>query len=169
MLANLGLATRAPFHILLFSLTFGGGFFHSFIVSPIAFKHLEREQFGKLQNKIFPFFFLGQTLSPIVLALTSPITLTRVAIGLLSVSAVSGAANYFWLLPLCKKLKEDRVQLIAENRHEIVEDGVTHATAEFERATKQFGKYHGISTLVNMVSIATIGAYGVVLSKGFAK
>lgn len=169
MVANLGLATRAPIHILVFSLTFGGGFFHSFIASPIAFKHLEREQFGKLQNKIFPFFFLGQTLSPLLLSLVSPIALTRLTIGLLSVSAVSGAANYFWLLPLCQRIKEERLKLIADNRHEVVEDGVTHATVEFERVSKQFGKYHGISTLVNMLSIVSLGVYGIVFSKAVTK
>lgn len=165
MISKLGLNTSAPYHFLLYSLTFGGGVFHSFIVSPIAFKNLKREEFGLLQNKVFPIFFLGQTISPVLLALSAPLTLCPFTLGLLSISGLSGAANYFLLLPWCKQIKEERSKLIADKKHEKIENGEVKPTDEYKRLNSKFGKYHGVSTLINLLSIGALGFYGIVLSK----
>lgn len=166
-LFKVGLNALVPVHVLLFSFTWGGASFYSFVASPIAFKHLPREEFGRLQNQIFPFFFLGQTVTPLLLGLTSPFVLSKAAIAALSVSALGGAANYFWLLPVCQKLKEQRLKLVADKAHETLVDGKAVPTAEYERLTKQFGKYHGISLLANTVSIVLLGIYGILLAKTF--
>ena len=64
------------------------------------------------------------------------------------------------------KIKEDRNKLIADKK-DVGADG--QPTEELKALNKQFGKYHGISTLVNITSILSLGVYGVVLAKGLSK
>lgn len=161
MLLTLGLNTRAPYHLFIYSIAFGGASFYSFIASPIAIKVLEKDQFGKLQNKVFPLYFLGQTLAPILLAATTPINLCPFTSSLLVLSSIASAVNFCYLLPKCRDLKEDKLELIAKQLDVI--DGVE--TEEFKNVKKLFGRHHGISMLANLISIATLGVYGMVLSK----
>lgn len=165
MIARLGLNTKAPYHFLLYSIIFGGSTFHSFILSPIAFKNLSRAEFSNLQNKVFPIYFLGQALSPLLLGLTTPLRLCPFTIGLLAFSSATGMINYFVLLPWCKQIKDQRNKLVSDKLHETIEGGESKPTEEMIRLNKQFGKYHGISSLVNLLSIFSLGVYGVVLSK----
>lgn len=161
MLSALGLNTRAPYHLMIYSIAFGGSAFYSYFASPIAFKVLPREEFGKLQNNVFPYYFLGQTLAPGVLALTTPLNLCPFTSGLLILSSLTSALNYFYLLPKCKGIKQQRQKLIADKSDTI--DG--EPTDEYKKLTKQFGMFHGISLLANMGSILTLGVYGLVLSR----
>lgn len=162
MVSLLGLlGTKAPYHLLAYSIAFGGSAFYSYFASPIAFKVLKREEFGILQNSIFPAYFLGQTIAPIILALTTPGKLCPFTGTLFALSALGGAINYFYLMPVCRKIKEERLALI-NNQLDIV-DG--EETAEYKRLTKQFGMHHGLSLLANLVSVATLGVYGLVLAK----
>lgn len=137
---------------------------HSYIVSPIAFKYLPREEFGNLQNKVFPVYFIGQTAAPLLLGATSPV-LCNLALSLLGVSLVAGALNYFWCLPVCKSIKDERSKLVADKKHEHIVDGETKPTDEYTALNKQFGKYHGFSSLFNLVSLVTLGVYGVLLAR----
>lgn len=158
------MAIKSAINLLLFSVSFGGGIVHSFVVSPIAFKSIAREEFSNLQNKVFPIYFVGQTAAPILLGLTSPVV-SNVALSLLGVSLVAGALNYFWCLPVCKRIKEQRNRLTAENKHEQTIDGETRPTEEMALLNKQFGKYHGFSSIFNLVSLLTLGAYGVLIAR----
>lgn len=158
------MAIKSAVNLLLYSVAFGGGVMHSYIVSPIAFKYLAREEFSNLQNKVFPIYFIGQTAAPLLLGATSPV-LTNVALSLLGVSLVAGALNYFWCLPTCKRIKDERNKLIADKKHEHVVDGETKPTDEVLALNKQFGMYHGFSSLFNLVSLLTLGAYGVLLAR----
>ncbi|ODV77978.1 uncharacterized protein CANTADRAFT_55334 [Suhomyces tanzawaensis NRRL Y-17324] len=162
MFSRLGLNTRTPYHFLFYSLAFGGASFYSFIVSPIVFKKLPREEFSNLQSQVFPTYFLGQTISPIILGLTSPLRICPFTGGLLALSSLAGALNYLYLLPVCADLKVQRKKLIADK---LDKDANGEASEEFKKLTKQFGAYHGISTLVNIVSILSLGVYGLVLAK----
>ena len=137
MIATLGLNTGAPYHLFLYSIALGGSVFHSFVVSPLAFKHLPRQEFGNLQNKVFPTYFIGQAVVPLVLGLTSPFRLCPFLTGVLAVSGIAGALNYLVLLPICRNIK----------------------------LNKTFGMYHGISSLLNILSIASLAIYGTVMSK----
>lgn len=136
---------------------------HLFIVSPIAFKVLPREEFSNLQNHIFPHYFRAQVVAPILLGLTSPVT-CNVALSLLGVSSVAGAVNSLWCLPKCREIKEQRNKLVADKKHEQIVDGETKPTEEFTRLNKQFGKFHGFSSLFNLASLLTLAAYGVIVS-----
>lgn len=152
-------SVKSAVHLLLYSVAFGGGIMHSYIVSPIAFKHLKREEFSRLQNKVFPLYFLCQAVVPAVIGLTSPIA-GRSSYSILGASAVAGLLNYLWVLPVCQQVKEQRAKLVAEKRHEQVVDGETKPSEEMALLNKKFGMYHGFSSLFNLVSLATLGVYG---------
>jgi hypothetical protein len=164
MINRLGLNTRVPYHFLFYSVVFGGSTFYSFIVSPIVFKKLPREEFSNLQSQVFPTYFIGQTVSPLILALTTPLRGCPVTATLLALSSISGALNYFWLLPACKTIKEERMKLVADK---LDKDESGEFTEEYKKVSKQFGKYHGISSLFNLVSVVTLGVYGVLLTSRF--
>ncbi|EGW32473.1 uncharacterized protein SPAPADRAFT_138963 [Spathaspora passalidarum NRRL Y-27907] len=163
---QLGLNTKVPYHFLLYSFTFGGTAFYSWVVSPIVFKRLPLEEFSNLQNHVFPCYFGVQTFAPIVLGLTTPLKFCPFTGGLLAVSAVGGLINLVGLLPVCRGLKEKKNKLIADKQDK-GPDG--QPTAEFTALSKKFGAYHGLSMLVNVISILSLGVYGTALAKGLAK
>ena len=156
ILSIIGLNNRAAYHLFLYSLNFGGSIFHSFLLSPMAFKYLPKQEFGNLQNKVFPIYFVGQAILPILLALTSPLKLCPFTAGLLSTSGLCGAINFLVLLPLTQKVINERHNLAKDQKSE---------TKEMHDATKVFGIYHGISSLLNLFSIISLGLYGSALSR----
>ena len=95
-------------HLILYSFTFGGAVFYSYVASPIAFKTLARDQFSVLQSKVFPWFFTMQSLSPVALALTLPIPLATPAYYALGSSSIMGLVNLYGLLPWNKSIKIKR-------------------------------------------------------------
>lgn len=151
-------------NFLLFSVALGGGLVHSYVVSPIAFKHLPIEHFSNLQNKVFPNYFLGQALIPVVLSLTTPLPL-KVAGPVLAASGVAGALNLLWVLPVCKDAKEQKKKLESERAHEQIVDGQIVPTEQYKAWSKKFGMYHGISSLLNLVSLLSLVVYGVYLGR----
>lgn len=140
---------------------FGGSTFYSYVASPIAFKVLARDQFSSLQSKVFPGFFAMQGVSPILLALTSPMTLAMAPAVALSAASVSGLINLFWLLPWNRKVKEQR--LIVKEKYKDDPEQLEKVDAPLR---KEFGKSHGISLLFNLTNMVSMLVYGVYLSKG---
>lgn len=152
-------------HLFTFSFLFGGNIFYSYIASPIAFKHLDRENFSKLQNKVFPIFFQIQSLAPALLFLTLPsksILYTKAPLISLAVCAASGLANLVWLLPWTRKVKEQRKHLAqkysAEDQKHLLE-------IEDAPLRKEFGKSHGLSLLFNLTHCVSLTVYGAYLVK----
>ncbi|KAG2735008.1 hypothetical protein G9P44_001222 [Scheffersomyces stipitis] len=162
MIAQLGLNTKIPYHFLFWGVAFGGSSFYSFIVSPLVFKKLPREEFSNLQTQVFPTYFSGQIVAPIILGLTSPLKLCPFTTGLLVASSVGGLLNFYWLMPVCRNLKEKKNKLIAD-KLDTTESG--EPTEEYTATIKKFGAYHGLSSLANALSIVSLGFYGVLLAK----
>lgn len=162
MITALGLNTRVPYHFLFYSVVFGGTAFYSFIIAPLTFKKLPREEFSNLQTQVFPSYFLTQVVSPVVLGLTTPLKPCPLSLGVLALSSVAGALNLWWLLPVSRGIKEQRQKLVADklDKTEAGDD-----TEELTRLNKLFAKFHGISSLVNLVSITSVAFYGLLLAK----
>lgn len=157
-------SVRNAVNFLLYSVALGGGVVHSYVVLPMLFKHLPLEHFGNVQNKIFPTYFLGQVLLPATMAVTTPLPL-RVAGPMLAASGLSGALNLCWVLPVLKKVKEQKKKLEAEKKHEEISDGQKAPTPEYRALSKKFGMYHGILSMLNLVSLLTLLVYGWHLAK----
>jgi len=64
--------STGPYHLLSYASVTGLTLWHSFVGGPVAFKVLPRPQFGLLQSKLFPIYFLSQSvLNGICLLTTS--------------------------------------------------------------------------------------------------
>lgn len=144
--------------------SFGGTTFYSYVASPIAFKVLEKEQFSKLQNRVFPYFFQLQSFSPVILALSSPVTLTTGSLIALTSASVAGLTNLCILLPWTRKVKEERKDVARKYKDD--KEKIEEMDAPLR---KEFGKSHGLSLLFNLANALSILTYGVYLTKGLLK
>ncbi|EDO17102.1 hypothetical protein Kpol_1025p22 [Vanderwaltozyma polyspora DSM 70294] len=149
-------------HLLFYSFVFGGTTFYSYAASPVAFKTLERDQFSKLQSKVFPGFFFLQSVSPLILLFTSPIALTKAPIAALTIASISGVTNLSWLLPWTRRIKEERKALADRLEGKELE-------AFDKDLRKEFGKAHGLSLLFNFTNALGLLTYGIYLSKGILR
>lgn len=163
-----------PFHILSYGTLLGTQVFQSFIGGIIAFRRLSRPQFATLQTGIFPIYFGLQTALPVVIALTAPSSQGGVTGVLhadnrystlfpLATAFVAGVINLLVMHPLVTKtMRERKAQETRDGKKSY--DPPPHSK-EMLSLNKKFGKLHGLSSLVNLISIAATAYYGVVLSK----
>ncbi|RDW57522.1 DUF4149 domain-containing protein [Aspergillus mulundensis] len=168
-----------PFHILSYGTLLGVQVYQSFVSGIIAFRALPRPQFAALQAKIFPTYFALQTALPVVVALTA----SR-ADQPLGVSGLLAPENkYSVLLPLATAfvtglvnfgvLRKLTVDTMRERKHQETRDGKKSYdppphSKEMIALNKKFGRLHGLSSLVNLVTLGATIFYGVVLSKKLA-
>ncbi|KAJ5212172.1 uncharacterized protein N7498_003818 [Penicillium cinerascens] len=165
-----------PYHILAYGTLLGTQFYQSFVGGIVAFRALPRPQFASLQTAIFPIYFSLQTALPVAVALTA--SRGGQALGLsglvapenrlntllpMATVALTGLINLFVLRPLTTKIMRER-------KHQETRDGkrsydpAPHSK-EMVALNKRFGRVHGMSSLVNMVSLIATVWYGAVLSK----
>lgn len=126
------------------------------------FKALEREQFSKVQSKVFPRFFLMQSVTPLILLFSAPFQLAKIPVTALVAASISGTTNLFWLLPRNSKIKEERRALASRLEGEELE-------AFDKDLRRKFRKAHGLSLLFNFSNAASMLVYGVYLTKGFLR
>ncbi|KAL4944788.1 hypothetical protein BDV06DRAFT_72668 [Aspergillus oleicola] len=169
-----------PFHILSYGTLLGVQLYQSFVSGIIAFRTLPRPQFAALQAKIFPTYFALQTALPVVVALTA----SRTGGQPLGVSGLLESENHFKvLLPLATAfvtglinfgvLRKMTVDTMRERKHQETRDGKKSYdppphSKEMIALNKKFGRIHGLSSLVNLVTLGATVFYGVVLSKQLA-
>ncbi|KAL2868658.1 DUF4149 domain-containing protein [Aspergillus lucknowensis] len=165
-----------PFHILSYGTLLGVQLYQSFVSGIISFRALPRPQFSSLQARIFPTYFALQTALPVVVALTAsrgekplgvsgllePESHFKVLLPLATVF-VTGLINLTVLRPLT-------VNTMRERKHQETRDGKRSYDAaphskEMIALNKKFGRLHGISSLINLVTIGATVFYGVVLSE----
>jgi len=149
---------------------FGMSIWISFFGGVIAFKSLPRHQFGALQHKIFPIYFvLSMLLSSGLLGIWTmkhPDVLTHFArpnvadvaqaYALASV-LLSQGFNYFVIGPLTSKTMFERQKLEKEEGKVYSDPGVS---AQMKSLNVRFGTLHGISSLANLVAIVALGFHG---------
>lgn len=151
-------------HFILYSFAFGGTAFYSYVASPLAFKALTRDQFSVLQNKVFPWFFTVQSVTPAALALTLPIPLVAPAYYALGNASIMGLLNLYGLLPWNKSIKMKRRALQDRlNKKQLTQEQFDSFDTPLK---KEFGKAHGLSLMVNMGHILSMLVYGCYLTAG---
>ncbi|KAF3022535.1 hypothetical protein E8E14_012386 [Neopestalotiopsis sp. 37M] len=170
--------TPGPYHILSYGTLLGTQVFHTFINATAAFKTLERPQFAVLQKALFPAYFGMQTVLPVAIALTYPGGLMAAPGGIrgalldeanrwsvavpLATIFVTGLVNWAYCLPVTNSITDKR-------RAQEKKDGkkswdpAPHSQ-EMQSLNKQFGKIHGISSLLNLVTLIATITYGFTLS-----
>ncbi|KAF4587773.1 mitochondrial outer membrane protein [Ophiocordyceps camponoti-floridani] len=167
----------APYHIVSYGTLLGASVFHSFINGPVMYKSIDRPSFSAAQQNLFPIYFGLQTALPVALALTFPgSTLAGVSSsvgGLLDVSSrwdsllpiatmfVTGVVNLTVLLPATvKTMKERRGQCKRDGKEW---DAPGPHSDKMKELNKRFGMLHGISSLINLVTVLSAVGYGFTL------
>ncbi|KAI2716624.1 hypothetical protein CBS147354_6892 [Penicillium roqueforti] len=165
-----------PYHVLSYGTLLGTQFFQSFVGGFVAFRALPRPQFANLQTAIFPIYFSLQSALPVVVALTAshggqvlglsglaaPENRLNTLLPLATVT-VTGLVNMFVLRPITTNVMRER-------KHQETRDGkrsydpAPHSK-DMLALNKKFGRVHGISSLVNLISLVATVWYGAVLSK----
>lgn len=119
---------------------------------------LPRREFGALQSKTLPIQFATQALTPLIIGLTAPYAIPTYGLALLGLSSLGGLANALYLTPKCAKIKETRWNLIDTQFGG--DEQKAKDSGSLVQLDKQFGQYHVVSLIANLLSILTIGAYG---------
>lgn len=158
-------------HMLAFGSWFGTLVWTSFVLGIVAFKNLPRQTFGKLQSKLFPKYFALSTAVPGILLATlyystggmPPLQEVR----LLGISLVCSLINLAYTEPVATSVMFERYQLenaavrdegrmmvikkILDNKYNNI-DAISNCNADAIRVLKKkFGKFHGISSLLNLI------------------
>ncbi|KAI0639108.1 hypothetical protein C8Q77DRAFT_36831 [Trametes polyzona] len=149
---------------------FGMTLWVTFIGGTIAFKTLPRQQFGTLQHRTFPIYFvISIALSSGLLGLwtySHPKVLTHYldatdgdvaqAYALVAV-VLSQAANHFVIGPLTSKTMFKRHRLEKEEGKAYNEPGVSE---QMKALNKTFAQLHGVSSLANLTAFLALLFHG---------
>ncbi|KAI6867179.1 hypothetical protein KC338_g4513 [Hortaea werneckii] len=174
------------YHIITYGTLLGSNIFQTFLAGPLAFKALPRPSFSTLQTAIFPPYFALQTALPLVLALTWPgeklaglggqalrsnagwrgvLQEDNMWDALIPIGVMFGTnlLNLLYLGPATTKVMKER-------KHQETRDGKKYydpglKSQEMQRLNSSFSKLHGASSLSNVVGLAAMLFYGVVLAE----
>jgi len=158
MVGSGALAGRfAPFaamlHLSAYSIWLGTNFWTTFIAGITMFKSLPRQQFGKLQGKLFPKYFQLGT------ACTAAMLLTGLRMGLpagpAAASLVCTLANMLYFEPTATGVMIERYKRENEGLKDPAIDKALRA---------RFSKLHGMSSLANLLALIGLVAHGALLS-----
>ncbi|KAF9535468.1 hypothetical protein CPB83DRAFT_888178 [Crepidotus variabilis] len=166
-------------YLLGYSWLFGMSVWISFFGGVIAYKTLPRQQFGQLQHKTFPIYFvLSLGISSSLLAiwiakhpdvtsqLTRP-TLADVAqVYALGSVLFNQGLNKFVVGPLTSSTMFARHKLEKEEGKVYSDPGVSQDMLKLNR---RFGMLHGISSLANLFSVISLVFHGLYIGKAGVK
>ncbi|KAF7320033.1 DUF4149 domain-containing protein [Mycena kentingensis (nom. inval.)] len=142
----------------------------------IAYKTLPRPQFGALQHKTFPIYFLlSQALGGGVLAIyvfEHPAVLTQYASPrvpevaqayTLLFAILLQSTNYFIVGPMTSKTMFQRMRLEKDEGKSYTDAGISDAMKALNR---RFGMLHGVSSLANLGAVFALAFHGLWIGNG---
>ena len=151
-------------HLFSFVFWYGTLLFFTFIQAPLLFKTLPRETFGLVQSKLFPAYYLISYICGTLLVLTyhllhplrNYVVQDCVKISALLLMLLLSLAQGLWNGPKVAQLRIER---------QAAEESKDPARLEVLRA--EFGKAHGISSLLNLFVILSGTVYFFFLLRDF--
>jgi hypothetical protein len=168
-LALAGYSTKAPLtkistrasatiNILSFGTWFGTVVYTTFVAGITMYKNLPRQTFGKLQARLFPKYFslCSITILLQLLTLRALSSVGQRATIALATALVCTLLNQFWLEPVSSDTMYKRYEL------EDTPNGKD--SDEYKKLAAAFGKYHGLSSLTNLISLCAAVAQGTYLA-----
>ncbi len=127
----------------------------TFIFGIVAFKNLPRQTFGRLQSHLFPLYFLLSTACAALLWFTARGAGAPPAqLALLAAGAATSLLNLVVAEPGATANMFARYKLEAE-------PAAVRDEAAIAKLRKQFGAWHGASSLLNLVALVAAVAHGV--------
>ncbi|GLB36463.1 putative protein with domain of unknown function (DUF4149) [Lyophyllum shimeji] len=157
-------------YLLGYAWLFGMSLWITFFGGVIAFKTLPRQQFGNLQHKTFPVYFvLSIIVSAFLLTLWTvehPHVVTHIArpnvadvaqAYALATVLLCQCVNYFVIGPLTSKTMFERHKLEKDEGKAYNDPGVS---AKMKALNRRFGMLHGVSSLANLAAVIALGFHG---------
>jgi len=157
-------------YLVVYAWLFGMSVWISFFGGVIAFRSLPRHQFGALQHKTFPVYFVISILlssgllgawvfkHPDVIEYIARPNVADVAqVYALATVWLSQASNYFIIGPMTSKTMFQRQKLEKEEGKVYTDAGISD---EMKALNRRFGMLHGISSLANLTAIIALGFHG---------
>ncbi len=143
-------------HFFTFAFWYGTLLYFTFIQAPILFKTLPREMFGLVQSKLFPAYYLISYLCGSILVVTFHLlhplknyaSQDCVKITALCLMLLLSLAQGLWIGPKVGQLRLERQS--AEQAKD---------TVLAEKLRGEFGKAHGVSSLLNLIVILSGTVY----------
>lgn len=156
-LANMGRFGRVLgfLNLLTYAVTFGSAAWMTFVSGRILSRTIPREQFRNVQTKMFPYYLKfmvgGLTALTSLYALMSGFS-SKWLFGLLSLLAAT-AYNAFVLEPKTTKIYLEKLRTEKE-------EGTVGVAADQSVKQKKFDEVHGISAILNLLSLAGLTYHG---------
>jgi hypothetical protein len=149
-------------HLFSFLFWYGTLLYFSFVQTPILLKTLSRQLFGEVQSHLFPAYYLISYICGTLLVVTyhllhplkNYVTQDCVKITALCLMLLFSLAQGLWIGPQVGRLRLER-QAAEEAKDQPKVDSLS----------KEFGKAHGISSLLNLIVIISGTVYFVYLAK----
>ncbi|KAI0281597.1 hypothetical protein BGY98DRAFT_190655 [Russula aff. rugulosa BPL654] len=174
----LGLLNLRGLYTLGFSIIFGASLWVTFIGGVIAYKTLPRQQFGALQQRLFPVYFNLNAIvssgllfawirnhSTVIAELAHPTVPDVSQAYALGVVAIAHALNIVCFGPATSKLLTMRLKLEKEEGKDAHDPNVS---ADMKKLNAKFARLHGYSSLANLIAFIAlvfhglwIGSYGI--------
>jgi len=153
----------ASVHLLSFATWLGMVNYTTFVAGITMFKNLPRQTFGKLQSKLFPKYFAISSVSLVLQLVTLKSlqisgTIAHASAKSLGVALLMTLANQFYLEPKSTSNMMRRYELDNAGQQE---------SDEYKTLKASFGKFHGLSSLTNLVALCAGVAHACFLSVGF--
>jgi hypothetical protein len=142
-------------HIFCYGSWLGTLVWTTFIAGITMFRNLPRQTFGRLQSKLFPAYFaLSAACCAIMLGSVATGALPSVRpreLYVLGAGLAAALANLLFIEPKATAVMFKRYDL---------ENAPVRDDAAIKALYKQFGKWHGISSLVNLVMLVAAVGHG---------
>lgn len=147
----------ATVHLLAFATWFGSVAYTTFIAGITMFKNLPRQTFGKLQGKLFPKYFMLGSVTLILQLVTLPgVAVKAASTKALGLALAMTLLNQFYLEPASTDNMMRRYEL----------EGLPGGqdSEEYKTLKANFGKFHGMSSLTNLIALCGGVAHAVYLA-----
>lgn len=155
-------ATGVAFvHLLAYGSWLGTIVWTTFVAGITMYKNLPRQTFGRLQAKLFPLYF-GLSAACCALQLGVLIFAAQAApqkqLVLLGIGLASSILNLLYVEPTCTKVMFQRYDL--ENTKGARDEAL------IKSLSGQFGKWHGLSSIINLATLVVAVGHGWWLAGG---
>lgn len=155
-------------HLLVYSIQLGSMIWMSFIQGILLFKKLSKQQFSIVQSILFPIYFILCTLGLTTLSVVYYInnkTIYDIHINNLLLMLLFSLCNQLYIGPKTTQLMWNKHHIERElNNNNNSDNNNTTNKQQLITLNKQFGMYHGISSLLNLLIVIGLLLHGIYIN-----
>lgn len=151
--------SASTIHVLSYGTLLGTTLFQTFIVGPVQFTTIPRQQFGNIQAKLTPIYFGIQVVTAAACYFTvSDTTGTYNELLALGVTALGSLINLLLVGPKTTSIMQRRhkMERLTNTKYDDVE-----VSDEMRKVNRQFNVMHSVGATINVVSVVALLAHGI--------